>query len=488
MSEAEAIAREVLRAPSQPAIQLRRVVRSRHRDRDFALRRALLLADMIGLCLALGAAFTLGGRTAPLTELLWLLPTLPLWGFLFWAYELYARPLRRFEPSHVDDVPSLFHALVLGTLGLWLYYKAVAPAAQINFQEIVIFGAAALPTIAGLRAVLRMHNLRLQGPERVFALAPFEDVMLLRRKLDNHPEYEMEVVGAASREAVAELDLPLWADIERVEEMIDAGLVDHVIARLDTTYLPQQRMQELMRSCHREGIRFSCIPAARGLLPPGIELNHLEGIGMLTSNPPVLSRSARFAKRGLDIVLSSLALALLAPLLALAALAVKLDSKGPVFYRQTRVGRDGRRFQLVKLRTMVPGADLLDSALMEHSVDPHWLVMEDDPRVTRVGRFLRRASIDELPQLWNVLKGEMSMVGPRPLSERDDEKVRGWRRHRLDLVPGITGYWQVLGRNSIPFEEMLEVDYSYVAGWSLWQDLRLLLKTFPVVIRRRGAN
>jgi lipopolysaccharide/colanic/teichoic acid biosynthesis glycosyltransferase len=211
-------------------------------------------------------------------------------------------------------------------------------------------------------------------------------------------------------------------------------------------------------------------------------------MGVLTCHPPVLSRGSKLIKRGLDLVVSALALILLAPLLAAIALAVALGSEGGVLYRQVRVGRDGRRFELLKFRTMVSGADRMDEELMAHSVDPDWLVMEDDPRVTRLGRFLRRNSLDELPQLWNVLRGEMSIVGPRPLSERDDRAVRGWHRHRLDILPGVTGYWQVLGRNNIPFREMLDVDYAYIADWSLWHDLKLLLRTIPAVARRRGAN
>ena len=243
-----------------------------------------------------------------------------------------------------------------------------------------------------------------------------------------------------------------------------------------------------MRACHREGVRFGYFPGAQGLLLPGVELNHLEGMGVLSCHPPVLSPTSATIKRGVDVLLAAILLVVLAPLMALVALAVALDSRGGVIYRQTRVGKDGKRFELFKFRTMVSGAAAMDDELMERSVDPDWLVMERDPRVTRVGRFLRRNSIDELPQLWNVLRGEMSMVGPRPLSVRDDGEVRGWRRHRLDLVPGITGYWQVLGRNGIPFREMLEVDYAYVASWSLWHDLKLLVRTIPVVLRRRGAN
>jgi exopolysaccharide biosynthesis polyprenyl glycosylphosphotransferase len=490
VSGAEALRHELgaaAEAPPQPLLP--RIVRDRHRERDYALRRALLAADVAGLCLALAAAFLLSGnREGALADLLWIVPVLPLWAALFWAYELYGRPIQRFEPTHLDDAPSLFHALVLGTLGLWLYFRFLAPAPQLNLAEVAIFGLVALPAIACLRVALRAYHLRAQGPERVFAIAPPADVAALRRKLANHPEYAMAVTGSVAGDDAEGPDAAVCGPLTEVEALIGAGEVDHVIARLDANYLSQGRLYELMRACHREGVRFSCFPATRGLLLPGIEVNHVEGVGLLTSNPPVLSRSARIAKRGLDIVVSAVALVLLAPLLALIAVAVMLDSQGPVLYRQTRVGRDGGRFQLLKFRTMEVGADRLTEELMAHSLDPDWLVMEEDPRVTRVGRFLRRNSLDELPQLWNVLKGEMSMVGPRPLPERDDAKVLGWQRHRLDLVPGVTGYWQVLGRNSIPFAEMLEIDYGYVAGWSLWEDVRLLLKTVPVVLRRRGAN
>jgi lipopolysaccharide/colanic/teichoic acid biosynthesis glycosyltransferase len=218
------------------------------------------------------------------------------------------------------------------------------------------------------------------------------------------------------------------------------------------------------------------------------KLGRLPDAEVLAYHPPVLSRTSKLMKRGLDLIVSGLLLVLFAPVMALIALAIKLDSRGTVFYRQLRVGKDGERFLLFKFRTMVPGADRRTTELMEHSTDPDWLILDEDPRVTRLGRFLRRTSLDELPQLWNVLRGEMSMVGPRPLSEIDDEGVFGRERHRLDLVPGITGDWQVLGRNNIPFREMLEIDYAYVSSWSLLHDLKILARTVPVVLRRRGAN
>jgi exopolysaccharide biosynthesis polyprenyl glycosylphosphotransferase len=451
----------------------------------------LAASDAVALFVAMSLSLVIVSRRgAPLVDALWLLITLPAWVLLLRAYGLYRRPIRRPEPTHLDDLSSLFHALVIGTLGLWAFYK-VAPVARLSFEEVLIFGVLALLLCSALRVAVRAANLKIRGPEKVFAVAPLEHVRTLQRKLANHPEYELTLYGAVTdEEGAEEIDLPLSAGIEELDSIIASREVDHLFVQLDSTYIPQQRVVELMRACHRAGIRFSIFPSEKSLLLPGVEVNHLEGMGILSYHPPVLSRSSRLVKRSFDLVLSALMLVLFAPVMALAALAIKLDSggRGSVLFRQVRVGQDGHRFDLIKFRTMVPDADRLVAELMEGSIDPDWLVIDNDPRVTRVGRFLRLTSLDELPQLWNVLKGQMSMVGPRPLSERDDESVRGWERHRLDIVPGLTGYWQVLGRNSIPFREMVEIDYAYVVNWSLWHDLKLLARTVPVVLQRRGAN
>ena len=176
------------------------------------------------------------------------------------------------------------------------------------------------------------------------------------------------------------------------------------------------------------------------------------------------------------------------PVLAAAAIAIKLDSPGPVFFRQERIGQAGRHFRLLKLRTMVADAEQQRDELLRESHDENWLHLERDPRITPVGRVLRLTSLDELPQLWNVIRGEMSMVGPRPLIEEEDRRIGGLMRGRLDLTPGITGLWQVLGRTNIPFDEMVKLDYLYVTNWSLWLDIRLLARTLPAVLKRRGAN
>jgi lipopolysaccharide/colanic/teichoic acid biosynthesis glycosyltransferase len=209
---------------------------------------------------------------------------------------------------------------------------------------------------------------------------------------------------------------------------------------------------------------------------------------VLGLNPLTLARSSRFLKRSMDIVGATVGLLLFSPLIVLVAVAVRLDSRGSVLFTQQRIGRKGRIFRVLKFRTMVPGAERQVEELFEQSDDPHWLKLDHDPRITRIGRVLRLTSLDELPQLWNVVWGDMSLVGPRPRFETEDASVSGWARSRRDLAPGITGMWQVLGRTSIPFEEMVKLDYLYVTNWSLWLDVKLLLRTFLVVLHRRGAN
>jgi lipopolysaccharide/colanic/teichoic acid biosynthesis glycosyltransferase len=199
-------------------------------------------------------------------------------------------------------------------------------------------------------------------------------------------------------------------------------------------------------------------------------------------------RSSATLKRAFDLLAASLGLLAIAPLMVAIAMAVKLDGGGPVIFRQRRVGRHGRGFQMLKFRTMIPEADALKEALRHRNEAQGGLFkIAEDPRVTRVGRFLRRSALDELPQLLNVLKGEMSLVGPRPLVVDEDRRIEGWRRRRLELMPGMTGPWQILrGRARAPLGEMVAIDHLYIAEWSLWKDIKILLRTVPHVVGRRG--
>jgi exopolysaccharide biosynthesis polyprenyl glycosylphosphotransferase len=250
----------------------------------------------------------------------------------------------------------------------------------------------------------------------------------------------------------------------------------------------EQELLALVHRCKELALKVSLLPQLFSAMGPSVEVDDVEGVTVLGINPPVLPRTSRYLKRSLDLLVSATALLLTAPLMVLIALAIKVESRGPVFFKQRRIGRGGRPLHVVKFRTMVVDAEDQTQELMASSQHSGWLKLEHDPRITRVGRVLRRLSLDELPQLWNIVKGQMSLVGPRPLIESEDRQVDGWARSRLELTPGLTGLWQVLGRTNIPFDEMVKLDYLYVTNWSLWTDIRLILRTFPAVITRRGAN
>jgi exopolysaccharide biosynthesis polyprenyl glycosylphosphotransferase len=279
------------------------------------------------------------------------------------------------------------------------------------------------------------------------------------------------------RGRLGEVDLPSLLTRHRVGRVVVAD-----------AEFERERLLRVLRDCKRASVKVSLLPLTFSVLGTSVEVDDVQGLTVLGINPPVLSSSSRLIKRTLDLVGAGLLGVLALPLLVALAAAVKLDSRGPVLFRQERIGQDGRRFLLLKLRTMVADAESQREELLAQSKDPGWLHLEHDPRITRFGRLLRLASLDELPQLWNVLKDDMSLVGPRPLVVEEDRMVDDWARRRLDLTPGITGLWQVLGRTSITFEEMVKLDYLYVTNWSLWGDVRLILRTLPVVLRRSGAN
>jgi lipopolysaccharide/colanic/teichoic acid biosynthesis glycosyltransferase len=218
-----------------------------------------------------------------------------------------------------------------------------------------------------------------------------------------------------------------------------------------------------------------------------VEFDDLHGVMVMGVRRFELTRSSAAVKRAFDLLGASLGLLAISPLIVMIAIAIKLDSRGPLLVRQPRVGRHGRHFDMLKFRTMVPGADAMKESLRDRNEAQAGLFkIADDPRVTRVGRVLRRSALDELPQFLNIVRGDMSLVGPRPLVIDEDECIEGWHRRRLELKPGMTGPWQILGPARVPLREMGAIDYLYVANWSLWGDVKILLRTVPHVLGRRG--
>ena len=473
---------DALLAPRAP-------VRPRSVGKDAALRRLLALGDALAVLVALTTALVIGDPPEPGGRIVWGLVAVPLMMVLFKLYGLYDRDVKRISYSTVDDLPWLFHATVIGSLIVWLYSR-YSPMHRLDFAEILLFGVMAIVLVTLVRCVTRSMASRLIGVERALLVGTDGLGRTLIAKLAAHPEYRLNVVGSLSpadgSSAEDNRRVPTLGTLEQLEQVADLHDVTRVV--FSARDIEERELERMLRDCRALSLKVSVLPRLADVLGPAVEIDDVEGVTVLGVNPPWLPRSSRAVKRGMDLLIATGCLILLAPLLGLLALAIKLDSRGPVLFSQERVGRRGRHFRLFKLRTMTVDAEQRRAELIAQSSDPDWLKLDHDPRVTRVGRWLRRLSLDELPQLWNVVRGEMSLVGPRPLIPAEDEHVQTWARGRLDLTPGITGYWQVLGRTRIPFEEMVKLDYLYVMNWSLWEDVRLMLRTLPVVIGGRGAN
>jgi exopolysaccharide biosynthesis polyprenyl glycosylphosphotransferase len=454
------------RAPLPP-----QAVASRFGRRDYLIRRLLAVADGSSVLIALLGMVLISGR-ADAAHLAWGLLLVPIWLGLLAVYGLYNRDIKRISHSTVDDIPWILHAVLVACPLTWLYYN-VLHIPKLVFFDVLLLGGIATLSMLALRSLTRGLATRVLGPEKVLFIGdhPMEFLM---NKMHAHPEYGLQPVGV------------VHASTESLDQAVEVFGADRIV--LCEPDLEEHELVALIHRCRELCLKVSVLPQLFSALGPSVEVDDVEGVTVLGINPPVLSRSSRFLKRSFDLTGAIVVLVLCAPLMALMALAIKLDSRGPVFFKQQRVGRGGRQFGLYKFRTMCVGAEQQTAELFGSSEDANWLKLDHDPRITRVGRMLRHASLDELPQFWNILKGEMSLVGPRPLIESEDCQIAGWGRSRLELTPGLTGLWQVLGRTNIPFEEMVKLDYMYVTNWSLWADVRLLLRTFPTVITRRGAN
>jgi len=275
-------------------------------------------------------------------------------------------------------------------------------------------------------------------------------------------------------------------DAAALRDALDPDAVDEVI--LAGSAGDDAPVLELLDICRRRGIPVRLAPTTAELLTHSVQAVPAPGLPLFDLRPPVLGGAAFLTKRAFDLVVGSLIGILVAPILAVAALAIRLEDGGPVIYGNRRVGVEEEEFTCLKLRTMRTGAEGEQGGLEEaNEADGPLFKIREDPRVTRVGKVLRRLSIDELPQLWNVLRGEMSLVGPRPLPRRDYERLDGLHKKRYLVLPGLTGLWQVSGRSDLSFDELVRLDFYYIETWSIWLDLTIMARTIPVVLGRKGA-
>jgi exopolysaccharide biosynthesis polyprenyl glycosylphosphotransferase len=453
------------------------------------LRRFLALADALAIVIALACSVLVGGADAANTQFALGVLTLPVWIVLFKLYGLYDQDGKRLSHSTVDDMPWVFHVVVVGSLVLWFFLKAATEHKLILSEGATFFLVAFMVTLS-LRSVVRRLARLAEPPTRLLVVGGGPVARMLVRKVRTHPEYHLQPIGYLDQlpghPEGLNGDLPYLGEISELRDVCVQNRVAHIAVA--SPAVDETTLTELIRWSKDFAVRVSIVPSAVDVLGPSVEIDDIEGLTVLALNPPVLPRSSRSLKRAMDLALAAPLLVIMIPLMLAAAAVVKLGSSGPVFYSQERVGRHGRRFRLYKFRTMVVDAEARAEELRPLSAHPAWLDLDHDPRITRIGRVLRHTSIDELPQLWNILRGDMSLVGPRPMSPDVQERIEGWGARRLDLTPGLTGPWQVLGRTNIPFEEMVRLDYLYVTNWSLWWDVRLMVRTLPAVLQARGVN
>ena len=412
--------------------------------------------------------------------------------FAFAIFGLYSS--KSLTISAFDEARSLAMGLVTLSFSWLLLGMLIRPGSfgRPEAEAMIVWLPLAFLLSLVVRGVVR-GEARRRRPERILMLGAGRTGQLLAKRISTTVGDGVEIVGF-----VDDNPLPIEDELRHIPILPESGGLDAAIQATGATRLilafsqsSSREVLESIRSSDFGRLPVSIVPRYYEITPAHSTLSELDGFPLIDLKSAQLSRSARFTKRTLDIAVSLGALVILSPVLAAAAIAIKIDSRGPVFFRQERLGSRGEPFRIWKFRTMYQDAESKrhEMAHMNEMENSGPLFkMKNDPRVTRVGGFLRKTSIDELPQLLNVVVGTMSLVGPRPFVTHEAVQIGGWGRRRLDLTPGITGLWQVRGRNDIAFDEMVQLDYMYVTNWSVWWDLRLLLQTVPRVLSQRGAS
>jgi exopolysaccharide biosynthesis polyprenyl glycosylphosphotransferase len=459
---------------------------------------ALRLFDVLVLAVALPAAHGLrdvlmGEAYGPLHSARYYLPVLAVtalcWFVSSWMFEVYdayrIRPMS-LEASRIIRAMALC-ALAVGAGG---YY---AKQQDVSRLFIGLYMTLASLLLVGNRLALRKlaWMVRRRGRNtRRFAVvgtgALAEDVVT---SMAEHPEWGFQFAGYVleNGKAPGSLPGPVLGHLSRLGELLQHNVLDEVIFAVSRDHL--DLIQPGVRLCEEQGVE---VKICLNFFQAGIgrmSMDEISGLPALAFTTTPTDEVALVLKRAFDIVASAVMLVLASPVLAAVATAIKLDSPGPVFFRQRRVGLHGREFVFYKFRSMCVDAETrLESLRQFNEVTGPVFKMRRDPRVTKVGRFLRRTSIDELPQFWNVLKGEMSVVGPRPPTPDEVRKYKPWQRRRLSMKPGITCTWQVSGRSDIDFDRWMQLDLAYIDNWSLWNDVQICVKTIPAVLSSRGAH
>jgi exopolysaccharide biosynthesis polyprenyl glycosylphosphotransferase len=471
------------------------------RRRGWLVRRALAVADVAGLTLSFLLAEEIAGqRGLPVRlsfELLLFAITIPVWMVIAKIYGLYERDEERTEHTTVDDFVGVLHLVTVGVwvlfAGAWFFKIAYPP-----LDKMTTFWLLAIVLIPIARSAARMFcHRRPSYIQNTVVVGAGEIGQLVARKLLQHPEYGIRLVGFVDTDPMDRRDdvkaIPVLGSLDDLGEIIERNGVERVLFAFSRE--PTTEMLEAVRALREYEVQVDIVPRLFEVIAPSVGIHTVEGLPLIGLPPVKLSRSSRLLKRGIDVVGASIGLILTAPLLAWIAYRIKRDSPGPVFFRQERVGLNGAPFTVLKFRTM--RCDVDDQAHREYiratmsaaAVPGNNGVykLDRESAVTPVGRWLRKTSLDELPQLINVLRGEMSLVGPRPCIPYETEHFASHHFERFLVRPGLTGLWQVVARAHSTFGEALDMDVAYVRGWSLWLDVTLLCRT-PLQLLRGGGT
>jgi exopolysaccharide biosynthesis polyprenyl glycosylphosphotransferase len=454
------------------------------RARDATYRRALAAADVTAALAGLLFAVTVSGNGSLHWRAVVIAPVLILVAKVIGLYDHDNLVLRK---ATLDEAPVLFEMATLYALVVWLLDGFVLQNGHFTHAEaLAVWGFVFAFLLAG-RSASRALLRRLTSVERCMLVG--DEVLWDKLGQSIAHRRGVELVSRLSLRTPQNgrgksLNIEIAGALNRLRDQVQRDGVHRVIISLQESGFDE--ILDCIFLLKRLGVKVSVVPKLLEVVGSAVEFEDIDGMPVLGIRNFGLTRSSAFVKHSFDLAAGALALIFAAPLFLAIAIAIKLDSRGKVLFRQPRVGRDGRIFEMYKFRTMYDGADELKVTLEELNETIGLFKIADDPRVTRVGRLLRRTSLDELPQLLNVVKGDMSLVGPRPLVPEEDRKVQGWARRRLHLTPGMTGNWQTLGAQRVPLHEMVKIDYLYIANWSLWGDIKALLRTAPHVFGRRG--
>jgi exopolysaccharide biosynthesis polyprenyl glycosylphosphotransferase len=396
---------------------------------------------------------------------------------------LYDRDELLIRKTTFDEAPALFQLATLYTLVIWMLDDVVLGTSLSSLAALILWSSLWGFGIA-FRRVARWVAAQSVADERLLLIGDAATYARLGDKLDMAAPHA-RLVGRLSLQRVSSFSSEERAvDQDTLRELVREMNVHRVMIAPSQTD-PQVTL-DLVRAAKAVGVRVSIVPHVFDVVGNSVVFDDLQGMTVLGVREFALSRSSHAIKRGFDLLGASIMLLAAAPFMVVFAIAIKLDSAGPVLFRQERVGKAARRFHISKFRTMVPDAEERKAELMAMNEANGLFKIEKDPRITRVGRFLRKTSLDELPQLFNVLTGEMSLVGPRPLICSEDETITGYDRRRLRLTPGMTGHWQIMDSSRVPMHEMVKIDYVYVTTWSLFEDFKILVRTIPYMLKRKG--